>query len=242
MHCKCRTALKFRLSGCLILGAPLEPIAGSGAEHRGFSNIFRNLKLHNIKYTNKTGALLTEHLTMPLSSRTHYELLNLPIPTITSKPPSPQEIKAAYRLALLAHHPDKSSPQLPTKNPNVPTIDAIKAAYHALSTPSLRAEYDRTVLLHPPTKSTGQKSGYTGSETLDLDDLVFDEVEGVWYLGCRCGEKRGYVVTEGDLEREERLGGREIVVGCRGCSLWIRVGFGVVEECDDEEAQCKEGG
>ena len=30
-------------------------------------------------------------------------------------------------------------------------------------------------------------------------------------------------------------GGREVVVGCRGCSLWVRVGFAVVEEEDGEE-------
>lgn len=74
---------------------------------------------------------------------------------------------------------------------------------------------------------------------------MVDEGEGVWYLGCRCGEERGYVVREGDLERVEGLGEREIVVGCCGCSLWVRVGFGVVEGGDDEEeeeAHCKEEG
>ncbi|KAE9963845.1 hypothetical protein EG328_011008 [Venturia inaequalis] len=187
---------------------------------------------------------------MPTSPPTHYELLNLPSPTRTSKPPSPQEVKTAYRFALLAHHPDKSTSTVSTnangalhaKNRDILTIDAIKTAYHTLSTPSLRVEYDRTLLLHPPPKSTGQKSGYTGSETLDLDDLIFDEGEGIWYSCCRCGERKGYVITEGDLEREEELGGREIVVGCRGCSLWIRVGFGVVEEGEDEGAHRKEEG
>lgn len=176
---------------------------------------------------------------MPLSSPTHYELLNLPHPTLTSLPPSQQAIKTAYRLALLTHHPDKSSSQIPAKNQSsTPTIDAIKTAYITLFTPSLRTEYDRALLLHATLKSTGQKSGYTGSEILDLDDLVLDEERGVWYLGCRCGESRGYVVTERDLEREEGAEGREIVVGCCGCSLWIRVGFGVVEE----EEEGKEGG
>ncbi|QDS67525.1 hypothetical protein FKW77_002311 [Venturia effusa] len=180
--------------------------------------------------------------TMPQSPPlpTHYALLNLPHPTATTAPPTQQALKTAYRLALLAHHPDKSSAATipPTKKPDIPTIDAIKMAYNVLSDATLRAEYDRTLLLSSVTRTVSQagyKGGYTGSETLDLDDLVFDEGKDVWYLGCRCGEKRGYIVAERDLEREECAGGREIVVGCGGCSLWIRVGFGVVEQADKEE-------
>lgn len=93
------------------------------------------------------------------------------------------------------------------------------------------------------TKSTPQsqeRGGYTGSENLDLDDLDFDEERGIWNLACRCGEKKGYVVTEGDLEREELAGAKEIIVGCGGCSLWINVAFGVVEEGEEKE-QVKEG-
>lgn len=71
----------------------------------------------------------------------------------------------------------------------------------------------------------------TGIETIDLDDLNMDEdetKEHTWYRGCRCGEERGFVITEGDLEDAAQDG--EVTVGCRGCSLWLRVLFGVVEE------------
>lgn len=37
----------------------------------------------------------------------------------------------------------------------------------------------------------------------------------------------GYVVTEDELEKN--LEDRELIVGCRGCSLWLRVLFSVEE-------------
>lgn len=173
----------------------------------------------------------------------HYTVLNLPPPTSTStfKPPSAQDIKAAYRLALLAHHPDKSAVIASTQNKDTPSVDAIKIAYTTLTSPALRKEYDRTLLFHfsKSDSPSQQRNGYAGSETLDLDDLSYDAESGIWYLVCRCGEKRGYVVTERNLEKEELAGGREIVVGCSGCSLWIRVAFDVVVEGEEE---VKEGG
>jgi diphthamide biosynthesis protein 4 len=139
---------------------------------------------------------------------------------------TPDELKAAYRAALLRHHPDKHSPTAQRAD-RAATIDAIKLAYTTLSHPALRAAYDKSLLTTP---SAQAKNHHTGEESLDLDDLPFDEASGEWYRVCRCGEERGFVVTEAELEEEMARGGREVVVGCRGCSLWVRVGFGVVEE------------
>lgn len=163
---------------------------------------------------------------------THYTTLNLPPPSPSTPPPTSEAIKLAYRLALLTHHPDKTAiPKSPTiPKANQPSIDAIKLAYAILSDPLTRAEYDRAILLAIKTEGTRQKSFHTGEEVVDLDDLAYDEGEGIWYRACRCGEDRGYVVTERQLEDEEAKGGREVVVGCKGCSLWIRVGFGIVED------------
>jgi diphthamide biosynthesis protein 4 len=170
----------------------------------------------------------------------YYTILNIPPPTSDSKRPSAQDIKAAYRLALLAHHPDKLGVVISTQNKDTPSVDAIKTAYTTLSSPALHRDYDRTLLLNSSKSDSPShhKVGYTGSETLDLDDLNYDEESGIWYLTCRCGEKRGYVITERDLEKEELAGGREIVVGCGGCSLWISVVFGIAEE---EREEVKEG-
>jgi diphthamide biosynthesis protein 4 len=143
------------------------------------------------------------------------------------------------------------------------TIDEITAAYKTLSNPALRAEYDRSLLLVRPGLDSGDgarnrvtKGGegddifHTGLETVDLEDLDYmeegsggEEEGGVWYRGCRCGETKGFLVREGDLEREVEEG--EVLVGCRGCSLWLRVLFGVVdgeeEEGDDGDGVCQDG-
>jgi diphthamide biosynthesis protein 4 len=63
---------------------------------------------------------------------------------------------------------------------------------------------------------------------VDLDDLVYDEAEVTWHRSCRCGDDRGFLIRETDLEEASDIG--ELHVGCKGCSLWLRVLFGVVEE------------
>jgi diphthamide biosynthesis protein 4 len=67
----------------------------------------------------------------------------------------------------------------------------------------------------------------TGLDTVDLDDLIFDEGKELWTRGCRCGDDAGFVVTEAELELNAEDG--ELIIGCRGCSLWLRVLFGVEE-------------
>ncbi|KAI9371004.1 heme peroxidase [Aspergillus egyptiacus] len=181
-----------------------------------------------------------------------YEILSLPFPS-TSSSLSKQQLKAAYHKALLKHHPDKASSAI-TKDPlrapilcssgsshtSTPTItvDEITAAYKTLSDPILRAEYDRSLRLDRSRAAGREKNGavfHTGLEVVDLEDLVCDEgdtedSQAVWYRGCRCGDERGFLVSEQDLEREAEHG--EIVVGCRGCSLWMKVLFAVQDEED----------
>ncbi|KAF2842790.1 hypothetical protein M501DRAFT_923746, partial [Patellaria atrata CBS 101060] len=142
-------------------------------------------------------------------------------------------IKRAYHLALLTHHPDKTSPsQITSPHSARPTIDALKTAYKTLSTPSLRTSYDRALLLSlsslSPTPNSISNST-TPTETLDLSDLshTADPGGGVWYRACRCGLERGFVVQERELERADDEGVREVLVSCGGCSLWVRVVFGV---------------
>jgi diphthamide biosynthesis protein 4 len=189
----------------------------------------------------------------------YYTTLNLSArkydPTLT-----PAEVKAAYKRALLQHHPDKKSsststpPQStkPNKNKNI-TIDSIALAYKILSSPALKAEYD--LALQTSRRSHNNNSNNnnnpnsnldfsdsdeeeesdkvfrTGLETVDLDDLDFVEEsssgkeEETWTRSCRCGDDGGFVVTEKELEANAEDG--EVIVGCRGCSLWLRVLFGV---------------
>ncbi|KAJ5579763.1 uncharacterized protein N7459_005748 [Penicillium hispanicum] len=116
------------------------------------------------------------------------------------------------------------------------TIDEITSAYKTLSDPRLRAEYDRALRLDRSRSSGREKTGevfHTGLEVVDLEDLACDEGEDgdgpvCWYRGCRCGDEKGFLVTEDELEKEAEHG--EIVVGCRGCSLWLKVLFAVEDD------------
>ncbi|KFY14643.1 hypothetical protein V491_05971 [Pseudogymnoascus sp. VKM F-3775] len=123
-------------------------------------------------------------------------------------------LKAAYRKSLLQHHPDKvqqvcspehGSTKATNKQPSSAyTVDQITKAYSIISTPKLREDYDRELALQP--QQTGefgaqQKNGFrTGVEIVDLDDLEFDEREPLWFRSCRCGDDRGFLIREEDLE------------------------------------------
>lgn len=185
----------------------------------------------------------------------YYQILNLSF-TGSAIPLSKQEIKVAYHKALLKHHPDKagtiaqipdtgikgssawntfsSRPGAPEVSRSTYTIDEITSAYKTLSDPRLRAEYDLSLRLDRSKDSGRDKPGevfHTGLEVVDLEDLSCDEGDDeaerpvCWYRGCRCGDERGFLVTEDELEKEAEHG--EIVVGCRGCSLWLKVLFAV---------------
>ncbi|KAF1987801.1 hypothetical protein K402DRAFT_420146 [Aulographum hederae CBS 113979] len=174
-----------------------------------------------------------------------YALLSLPSPSPARPALTADQIKQAYRRALLTHHPDKSpSPsvsntaKLPAKTP---TIDEISHAYHTLSTPSLRQQHDRQLLLSlsdsDPNLALQQHKSPNAPETLDLDDLAFDGSSSTWYRACRCGMDRAYSVDEEQLEAAAEAGEREVLLECGGCSLWVRVGFGVAEDGEEESGK-----
>lgn len=189
----------------------------------------------------------------PPRENDHYQILNLPFTGTPNTGFTKQQLKLAYHKALLQNHPDKAAAADPTTPPShsttarkstdhgsqsrdsiLYTIDEITTAYKTLSDPHLRAEYDRALRLDRSRIAEREKNAtvfHTGLEVVDLEDLVCDDSsaeEDVWYRGCRCGDERGFILTEEDLEREAEHG--EIVVGCRGCSLWMKVLFAVAEE------------
>lgn len=194
-----------------------------------------------------------------------YRILSLPSPFASSSMPttlSSSTIKAAYRRALLTHHPDKlpASAQSHSADPGSAvllnrnntsknyTIDDVTLAYKTLLDPAARAAHDRSLRLNAkPGLAAGGDTGadeegeeetqwQLGLEAVDLDDLAYDEgAEGGsrWWRGCRCGEEKGFVVDEEALEAAAATAGTgvgEVLVGCVGCSLWIRVGFAVTED------------
>jgi diphthamide biosynthesis protein 4 len=151
----------------------------------------------------------------------YYTILNLATRKLDPSL-SPSEVKAAYKRALLQHHPDKTSTSAPKSGF---TIDSIALAYKILSSPALKTEYDLGLQTARP--KDDDKVFRTGLDTVDLDDLTYDEAKEIWTRGCRCGDDHGFVVTEAELELNAEDG--ELILGCRGCSLWLRVLFGVEE-------------
>ncbi|GAB7345354.1 hypothetical protein MBLNU457_3706t1 [Dothideomycetes sp. NU457] len=143
------------------------------------------------------------------------------------------DIKQAYRRALLRHHPDKSVEHAQVSKGWSPsgaayTVDQITAAFKTLSDPAARADYDRKLSLHNHEAAASGRSSeetkyFSGLDIVDLDDLEYDETTATWWRGCRCGQQRGFIVTEDELAEDAQHG--ELVTGCRGCSLWLKILF-----------------
>ncbi|KAK2628244.1 hypothetical protein QTJ16_002890 [Diplocarpon rosae] len=162
---------------------------------------------------------------------TYYEVLGLP-EVLHNKPSLPaQTLRSAYRRALLQNHPDKSTNNVLTSKETTYSIDQITEAFTTLSNSKSKIDYDKKLKLQSDTNVGGVKENQvfrTGIEIVDLDDLEVDEAQRIWYSSCRCGDERGFLIMEGDLEAAAEHG--EISVGCRGCSLWLIVLFGIMEE------------
>lgn len=167
-----------------------------------------------------------------------YEALGLPPPG-AGQVYTAEEIKAAYRRALLKHHPDKAktaaadTTQSTGSKAGQPkfSVDDISRARDILIDAGLRREYNR----HLTAQSDG--SGHqglvkpslsgTGLETIDLEDMTFSEDTERYSRACRCGSDVGFQVSESELEAEADSG--EVVVSCPGCSLSARIVFQVDE-------------
>lgn len=178
------------------------------------------------------------HETTKTFTPTFYEVLGLSTHIGDVEKISSQMIKSAYRRSLLIHHPDKASAIQPGAEKSASrgniafSIDQITEAYNVLSISKQRAQYDLELRLHSSAHQEGERKQTfkTGIEVVDLDDLAYDEAENVWYRNCRCGDDRGFLIREVDLEEVADEG--ELGVGCRGCSLWLKVLFGVADEDD----------
>lgn len=174
-----------------------------------------------------------------------YAILALPPPqSLKGATLTTGQVKAAYRKALLLHHPDKSSSDDHLDNSGIAsrsdfvTIDSIALARDVLLSPPRRAAHDLQLKLRKPNKDPNQpRNPSTELETVDLDDLTYiEDIAGVsaWTRHCRCGDPVGFHVSEDDLEEalHDQDGSKvlqkshgEILVCCDGCSLMLRVGF-----------------
>lgn len=161
-----------------------------------------------------------------VGTQDHYDVLNLPTSLGAANDLSEKTIKSAYRCALLEHHPDKSGVSQSSKSKH--SVDQITIAYKTLIDPGRRLEYDKLRALKQPRPSIHAEAAHSGLEIVDLDELFYDEAQGIWYRSCRCGKDRSFLITDEELEKNAEHG--EIIAGCSGCSIWLRVTFAVADD------------
>ncbi|CCU76292.1 DnaJ domain protein [Blumeria hordei DH14] len=163
-------------------------------------------------------------------SPTFYKILDLPEDFHTHSAIPLKILRAAYHKALLRNHPDKASSATEIEPMKAYTVDQITQAFSTLSDPKLAAAYSKELESKAVSNygNTWAKNYHPITETVDLEEICFDDSENIWFKGCRCGDDRGYIVQEKDLEVATEDG--EISIECKGCSLWLTVLFGVLEE------------
>ncbi|KAL8934977.1 MAG: hypothetical protein Q9211_004944 [Gyalolechia sp. 1 TL-2023] len=146
-----------------------------------------------------------------------YKVLGLQSPRPDGPAASQQEIRIAYRRALLLNHPDKRQFSDSVQDPATPyTIDEVTRAFKVL--------VDRTHRLqHSGQGKTDREVGKPGIETVDLDELDYDDGKNEWRRDCRCGDAEGFKVTEDGLHQNCQDG--EVIASCPGCSLHLKVTF-----------------
>lgn len=147
----------------------------------------------------------------PSGEISHYELLGV------AKNASQEEIKRAYRQALLRHHPDKRK-----EGQSSMSIDTLVAAFKVLSDPILRREYDWNN--EKCNYRQSHKSGPRPAHVVSLDELVESDIEGTitWTYPCRCGGV--FVLNEGLLEQDVHF------ISCDACSEALWVGYEALED------------
>lgn len=94
--------------------------------------------------------------------------------------------------------------------------------------PRSRFEYDQSIKSSHVAGSLSGTAAHPGLETSDLDDLTFDPDDLTWSKNCRCGNEKGFLVFEKDLAENAEYG--ELITGCVGCSLWLKVTFSMIDD------------
>jgi curved DNA-binding protein CbpA len=145
---------------------------------------------------------------------------------------SREEIRRAFLRAARLHHPDKMMHRSQEGRGGAGADDGhgnrlrhdhqrfllIQEAWEVLGDEKARRDYDASEEWQ---QSQCQRGQVLMAEDVDIGALIADEEEeeeeeGLLFKPCRCGERF-------ELYRDEIVGGGPILVGCAGCSLFIRV-------------------
>ncbi|CAL4131105.1 unnamed protein product [Meganyctiphanes norvegica] len=126
---------------------------------------------------------------------------------------SDSEIRSQYQRLARTIHPDKSSAV-----DNHEKFIQISEAYQVLSDPQKRKEYDDNQ------RREKLYQEWVISEELLLEELDYEEQDGIYIHTCRCGGQYILAVEEVDVP--------EIVVICDNCSLALLV---LIENIHDKQ-------
>ena len=174
-----------------------------------------------------------------------YTVLGLSSPTSQTlhAAVSEADVRQAVRRALLRSHPDKLSFKSKEKVTRCQDsdIDRILLARDVLLNPHTRREHDRSILSSAeiaPATLLHLSSGAVATtrdelDTIDLDDMLFDEDSQTYRHSCRCGNLRAFSISEDELgevienslDSKSNASTKEVILSCEGCSTIIRVTF-----------------
>ena len=93
-----------------------------------------------------------------MGERTHYEVLGIAVRA------TPDEVRAAYRRAARAHHPDAGG--------DARAMSDLNAAWHVLRDPGRRATYDRLLARRPAAGRSRPASASDHADDADDADLA----------------------------------------------------------------------
>ncbi|KAG2484231.1 hypothetical protein HYH03_016966 [Edaphochlamys debaryana] len=141
----------------------------------------------------------------------HYETLGVP------RDASTNDIKDAYRAAVLKHHPDKLAGADCGNGAEASLADSadfkrVQQAWEVLRDPSQRAAYDSGLTL----AALRATVAFQDELTLDEMDAETEEGEDVYTYPCRCGDS--YRLRKVDANEHP-----DIAVQCRTCSNQVLV-------------------
>lgn len=158
----------------------------------------------------------------------HYETLEV------SSCATLADIRRAYHRLAIVHHPDKSGDDATSSTAAADAFQAIQRAWEVLKDDASRGAYDRQLA------SARARQQVSVSDDVQLEDCYCEALpageDGVednyeYNYPCRCSAL--YVFYEKDIEHSvAQNGAMQMVVGCSGCSLNIRVHFDTLNECE----------
>jgi diphthamide biosynthesis protein 4 len=151
----------------------------------------------------------------PSPTQDHYAILGIPTTA------TPDQIKAAYRSAVLHSHPDKST----TTTKSQLQFLSIQRAYETLIDPGQRKDHDATLA------SQSAKQDVHINEKVDISDMDLviqgddEQQQSCLSWSCRCGGC--YVVSVEDVATQQGIImhplAPPLLIPCSTCSLYIQL-------------------